>query len=240
MRRSDPLALAELAAVIEEATTVTRHGLRNKLGSIRNAAFYIRRRLSETEAWAADPRLDTMASLLETDVATANELLGRTDERLHTRNPEHFDIKKCVLDAAKHARTVASIRIEVDAPPAVTHADFHEVAMAIRCVVENAAEAMPDGGLVRVLGRIDGGKYHVDVLDGGTGIDDSLREAVLRAWYTTKVGHLGLGLNIAQRVVQRYGGKLTIGRSPFGGTLVSLSLEIAEKRQDVEDPPGGR
>lgn len=72
----------KLAGITEEVASVLRHDLRNKLAVIRNAAFYIRRRLAGTEAWRADPRLEELSGVIQTEATRANELIN---ERLGLR-----------------------------------------------------------------------------------------------------------------------------------------------------------
>jgi signal transduction histidine kinase len=220
----------ELAAIIEEATSNVRHSLRNKLGSIRNAAFYVKRQLSQTDAWSADPRLELMASIVESDVAAANDLLGLADGRLHARCPMSIDVKSCVLEAVRHARVGPGIGIDVELPSATVFADPAELAVAFRCLIENAAEAMGNGGLVKVRAVIDADWYRLDVI-GQTGlIPKEARDAMLGAFYTTKRGHIGLGLNIALRVALRNGGKLLIDGLATVGTASMILRTTGENR----------
>jgi signal transduction histidine kinase len=221
-KREDPLALVELSVIVEEATSRVRHDLRNKLGSIRNAAFFMKRRLSKTEEWSADPRLDAMATLLESDVTVANELLEPRDGRLHSRHAAKVDPAACAARAVEHARVATGIQFQLDLPPAEVVADAAEISVAVRCLVENAAEAMNGGGVVILRGKVEGDRYWISVNDRGPGIADDARELVMGAFYTTKPGHAGLGLNVTQRIAQRHGGKVVIG--PSTPTVVSFGV----------------
>src|SRR6476646_3505069 len=72
---SDPLGGLERASVAEEVASLLRHDLRNHLASIRNAAFYLRRRTKDTEVWRSDPRMAQFFSLIDDTVLTSTGLL---------------------------------------------------------------------------------------------------------------------------------------------------------------------
>ena len=72
---SDPLGGLERASVAEEVASVLRHDLRNNLASIRNAAFYLRRRTKDTELWRSDPRMAQFFGLIDDTVLVSTGLL---------------------------------------------------------------------------------------------------------------------------------------------------------------------
>jgi signal transduction histidine kinase len=227
----DPLEAAELAAVAEEVASVLRHDLRNKLAAIRNAAFYIRRRLSKTEPWRADPRLEELSGVIQREANASNELL---DERLglahlFARAVARTDARECVRQAVASARIQQgpALRVDLDARAAEIAADSTEFALAIRCLLENAAEAMDGRGVIAVRALALESEYVVEVTDQGPGISKQDRELVLKPFHTTKRGHAGLGLNIASRIARRYRGRLVVGEVASGGQ-VTVHLQLAD------------
>jgi two-component system, response regulator RegA len=73
--RRDPPGSEKGAAAGEDVVRGLRHQLRNKLGSIRNGAFYLRRRIQGTELWTSDPRMQQILGLMDEAVADAEKLL---------------------------------------------------------------------------------------------------------------------------------------------------------------------
>ncbi|WP_394827021.1 hypothetical protein [Pendulispora albinea] len=82
MLTKDPLGAAEQIVMLEELASSVRHDLRNRLGNIRNAAFWLRRRFEGVRE-SEDPRVATFFSLIDEEVFAADGLL----ERLHERFP---------------------------------------------------------------------------------------------------------------------------------------------------------
>jgi len=225
----DPLGPAERAAVAEELASMLRHDLRNKFAAVRNAGFYIRRRLSETDVWKADPRLEELSGIIQQEMALANALLEQqmTVRHLFAPTPTRIDPRQCVEHAVSCARVPPqpALRIEVDMPQAWVKADPTELELGLCCLLENAAEAMEGSGVVRVRGFSDDNHYFIEIADGGPGIPETNGETVLRPLHTTKHGHAGLGLNIERRIAQRYGGSLRVRHPPAGG-LVAMSVQV--------------
>src|SRR5262249_23268084 len=76
----------------------------------------------------------------------------------------------------------------------------------------NAAQAMPEGGTLRVETRRGEGMVLVSVEDTGPGVDPSNREAIFEPFFTTRVaaGGTGLGLSVAREIVLRHGGQIRV------------------------------
>lgn len=225
----DPLALVEQAAISEEILSAVRHSLNNRFSTVRNAAFYVRRRLSGSEAGAEDPRVDQFLRTIDEEIVAAHALLneGSAARYLVERRAGPTRAEPCIDRAVELARIAdPGVRIDVETAAAEVDADPGELALAVRCLVENAAEAMPGGGAVTIRALLAGAELVIEVVDEGPGIPEDAREAVLGAFYTTKPGHAGLGLCIAGRVARRARGALLIRDRP-AGTAVALSLPLA-------------
>jgi signal transduction histidine kinase len=95
-------------------------------------------------------------------------------------------------------------------------------------IVENALEAMPDGGTLSLGARALPEREMVafEVVDTGRGIPEELREKIFEPFFTTKGGGTGLGLSIAQGVIQGHRGRIRIGSRPGGGTIVTVELPM--------------
>jgi signal transduction histidine kinase len=235
--RRDPIGEAEQAAVAEEAFSVLRHRLRNKLGTIRNAVFYIKRQTNGSEAWAADPRIKDFFEVIDEEISAADALVldGVVSERLFERRVERTSARACIERAVELSHIDhPAIQIRIEPGDGVVVLDPRELTLALRCLVENAAEAMPSGGVITVrIGREDA-RLIIEVNDEGPGIPEAERQAVLYAYCTTKPGRAGLGLAIATRMVTRAKGTIILGSAPSGGASVALSFPLP----DPEAEPG--
>ncbi|KPK71680.1 hypothetical protein AMJ71_00335 [candidate division TA06 bacterium SM1_40] len=104
---------------------------------------------------------------------------------------------------------------------------------ALRNVILNAVEAMPDGGPVRVsvgMAREDGvptDSVSIKVVDEGVGIPAEDVPCVTMPFFSTKPDRIGLGLAIAWEIVGTHGGTLTVASELGRGTCVEVVLPRA-------------
>jgi two-component system NtrC family sensor kinase len=110
-------------------------------------------------------------------------------------------------------------RPEIHCTPAL----LNQVVMNI---LGNAADAMPEGGTIRVATRSAEDLDEIRISDTGPGIPEDLREKIFEPFFTTKpVGAgTGLGLAIAYSVVQAHSGSLTVETAPGGGACFVIGI----------------
>jgi signal transduction histidine kinase len=230
----DPLEAVERVAFAEEVSSSMRHAVRNKIAAARNAATYMQRKLSKTDAWQSEARIQTFHELIGTELDAAGLLLDPKDLLAHlfTRHPERVRVSRCAGEAVHRARVGAGAStVLVDtSDDAEILVDPRELALAIRCLVENAVEATRGEGHVSVRGSREDGRVVIEIVDDGPGIVESQRQEALRPFFTTKPGHAGLGLGIATRIARRYEGELALGTSAKGGLVASIMLPVAGDR----------
>jgi C4-dicarboxylate-specific signal transduction histidine kinase len=229
--RRDPLEAVERVAFAEEVSSSMRHAVRNKIAAARNF-MYIQRKLSKTDPSKSEPRIRTLHALIDTQLDAAGQLLDPEDALAHlfTRRAERVRVSRCVRDAVDHARVgprSSAVRVDVG-EDAEMFVDPRELALAIRCLVENAVEATGGKGHVSVGGSREDGRVIIQVVDDGPGIVEAQRIEALRPFFTTKPGHAGLGLSIATRIARRYHGELALGTSAKGGVAGTIALPMAE------------
>jgi signal transduction histidine kinase len=96
-------------------------------------------------------------------------------------------------------------------------------------LIDNALDAVPDGGRVEVTAARERQRVTVRVVDNGAGIPDQVRAHLFEPFFTTKpVGQgTGLGLDIVRRLVSHNDGDIDVDSRP-GRTEFRVSLPIAE------------
>jgi signal transduction histidine kinase len=240
--RSDPLGDVEQAAVAEEAFSVLRHILRNKLATVRNAVFYIKRRTAGSEAWTGDPRVREFFDVIDEEITAADALVkdGVVSKHLFARRLERTSARACVQTAVELSNIDhPAIQVRIEPGDGMVELDPRELTLAVRCLVENAIEAMPSGGTVTVRLFAEGSQFVIEVLDEGEGIPEVERKEVLFAYCSTKPGRAGLGLSIASRVATRAHGSILIGSAPSGGASVALAFPLSDPALEPGRAPDG-
>src|SRR6185295_18812353 len=97
-----------------------RHDLRNKLATIRNACFYLRRRAGET-ALATDERVAQFFDVIDQEIAAAEELLAHGIPRhpLFERQVRAIPIGACLRAAVAAIRAAQQPAVELEIHPDV-------------------------------------------------------------------------------------------------------------------------
>jgi len=96
-------------------------------------------------------------------------------------------------------------------------------------LIENALDAMKDHGTLKVCARLQGQMAFVEVWDTGPGIDPELKSRIFEPFYTTKAPGrgLGLGLDTAQRILERHSGYIRVESKP-GETCFQVRLPLEQ------------
>ncbi len=131
------------------------------------------------------------------------------------------DAVESAVDAAARPR----VHVEPGAWPEVT-GDEQLLVMALRHLIANALEASGDDGDVRVsVAAGDADTVAVVVQDAGAGFKTRNPNAVVRLMASTKAGHVGIGLLVAQRIARLHGGALQVEMAPERGGIVRFVLK---------------
>jgi len=118
-------------------------------------------------------------------------------------------------------------RIELDlrARDCVIEVDAEQLMQLIFNLLSNALQAVdPQQGRV-CLSTADAGEcLEIACADNGPGVPEALAERLFEPFVSQRAGGIGLGLAVVRQVVEGHGGKIQVGRSPWGGGLFSVSL----------------
>ena len=95
-------------------------------------------------------------------------------------------------------------------------------------LIRNAADATGKTGHVRVRSLRDGASLRLVVVDDGPGMPPAVLRRIFEPFYTTKPPGkgTGLGLPISARIVEKFGGAITVECPAEGGTIVSIALPL--------------
>lgn len=227
MNAPDPLRAAELRCLLDEATSPLRHDVRNRIASIRNLAYFVRRKVSAEQVSDRDPRIVDFLSKIEAEVQRTDDTIEQWSQKSHATlggELQRVDLAECIRLAVSTARVASEIRFQIapSAEPLEVQADLQRLAVAIRCLLENAAEATVSG-TVRIASQREQEQCRIVVRDQGPGLSDAAFHR--ERFESSKPGHLGLGLFMARRIAAQFAGELERG-APASGAEVSLVLPL--------------
>jgi signal transduction histidine kinase len=122
-----------------------------------------------------------------------------------------------------HRRPI-QLSLELSKEPLVARTS-PELAVALVHAIENAVEAMPGGGEIRVRTARDNGHALISVQDGGPGVS-VLEDAFAPLVSTKGKPHMGLGLSVIRSVVNAHGGSTALVSQEGGGAVMLIKLPL--------------
>lgn len=100
---------------------------------------------------------------------------------------------------------------------------------ALLALAVNALEAMPEGGTLALTAASEGGRVRVSIADTGPGVPAEARERLFERGVSTKEGHEGIGLFVAEKVIASFGGCISHTSSPNTGSRFEVLLPLADR-----------
>jgi signal transduction histidine kinase len=218
--------------------SIASHELRTPLGVILGYASFLK---EEAEGTAGEH--------VERLLASAMHLHGLIEDLTNLRffklDSTSFDITPTSLGpvlAAAHAKVAVladakSQSLIVDSPAeAITiPIDPDKLEMAITNLLNNAVRFTPEGGVIRVSAEKCPGEVWIVVRDNGIGIAPEHLQDIFEQFYqvedplTRRHGGLGLGLSIAQAIVERHGGRIWAeSDGPGKGSTFTIAIGFVE------------
>jgi two-component system sensor histidine kinase PilS (NtrC family) len=119
------------------------------------------------------------------------------------------------------------LELDLEPPSARLIADPDQVSQIFWNLARNALRAMPDGGTFRLVGRLDGEAYRLQVIDTGRGMSAAQRANLFHPFQSFFDGGTGIGMAIVYRIVEDHGGRLRVDSAPGGGTTITVELPAA-------------
>lgn len=224
-------ALAETFAAVGDIASNLLHRLNNIIGTIPVRVEGI----EDKSRTALDADSYLALNLAEIE-HSANEAMEVVRDSLFHLRPIRFE-RVCLDDCVAEALAKAVLRPEIkvqtgglgDLP--CVHAGPRRLVLVFVNLLENAADAMKDGGEIRIEGRQRNGWVDVRVSDTGPGIAEEFHERIFEFDYSTRKterpGKLGFGLWWVKTLMVRFGGMVTVESDGKAGTTFTLSLPVA-------------
>ncbi len=202
------------------------HETRNPLHSIGIAASYLKKNFRG--------ELGTeFLNIIEEEVKKLNNL---TSIFLSFSNPTPLAIESCDLNSIVQSTTEEfksiagnikiSVRLELESSLPNVPCDPARLSEALAKLLENSAEASPEGDEVIVMTATDKNGVTLSVRDHGPGIAPEEQENIFKPFYTTKIHGPGLGLAIVDRTARELNGSVSVDSRPGEGATFSIFLPI--------------
>lgn len=225
----EELVRKEKLAVLGELAGGIGHELRNPLGALKNAAYFLKLALD-----TPDPDVLETLNILEKEVATSERIITSLLDYARPRQP--IRVRTHLTPIIKEALSRVPIP---DTVSVVTHMDRslpplsldpQQLTQVFENLFLNGIQAMPEGGVLTISSDLNRGRVMISVADTGGGFPKEIQEKIFEPLFTTKAKGIGLGLVISKTLVEAHGGTIEATSIPGKGSTFTVLLPLEEER----------
>jgi len=221
----------EKMAVLGTFASGLAHEVRNPLNSIALQLSILERRVAPLPSGVAG-EIRGLLGIIREEVRRLDSLVGdflqfSRSNRIQYRPASLDSLVDEVMRLLRPEARAAGVTLRwerVGGPSPGLRVDPEKIKQVVINLVQNAIEALPEGGKVVVESGLVDGKAVVVVRDDGPGLPEELD--VFQLFVTTKAQGTGLGLSIAQQIVLEHGGEISAASEPGGGATITVSLPV--------------
>ncbi|MEK6682067.1 MAG: ATP-binding protein [Nitrospirota bacterium] len=233
----DEIRQKDRLTVLGELAGGIAHEFRNMMGTILGFAKLLSKKIGKKEPMQG--MIEAIMNELNTMEMMINELLSLGKAAPLSLKP--VDINKMlrnilIKSMAKeighigHIGHIIDINIPLDMPEVM--ADELLIRQAFTNLIQNAIDAMPDGGRLEVSGRyyaIEGmdRTVEISIRDTGIGIAADKIERIFLPFFTTKPKGTGLGLALVHKIILSHNGKIEVESREGAGATFRVILPAA-------------
>jgi PAS domain S-box-containing protein len=241
----EALVRTEKLAAIGRLAASIGHELRNPLAAIRNAWYYLDRRVIHAPQAQSDKRIQQFSKVITTEIDRCAKIIGElldfSRERAIFRAPTaaHELVQSALSVVVKPAEAIVLINlVSKDLP--VPNVDADQFRQVLVNLLQNAVEAVdPLTGRVEVRASVDTSELTLRVIDNGKGMSEDVRARIFEPLYTTKLRGTGLGLAIVEAIIKRHDGRISVASVQNGGTTFTIVIPLSEASHGPAPELGG-
>ena len=229
------LVRTERLAAIGELSRGVAHELRNPLGAIKNATYYIKKRLLGSDLLKDEPRVGEFLEIMDEEIETSDQVI--TDlmdfSRVNPPKLSHTKLEVVVDSALSRLEVKGDVKVvvEIDSSLPEVAVDAEQLRRAFGNLIKNADEAMPDGGTLTITANTVNGFVELKFHDTGQGISAADLPKVLYPLFTTKPKGVGLGLAIINSIIEKHQGSIEVNSKQGEGTTFTIKLPVSNQQE---------
>jgi signal transduction histidine kinase len=232
----DELVRKEKLAVLGQVAGSVGHELRNPLGVMNNAVYFLQTVLTD-----ADETTREYLNIIKTEIANSERIVSDLLDSVRTKppQPEAVGLEELIRQTLRKCNAPSSVSVRADIPAGLSalRVDPLQIHQVFRNLIGNGIEAMPEGGTleIRAVENRQDRTVTVSVRDSGTGMTPEVLAKLFQPLFTTKARGIGLGLVVVKNLAQANGGSVQVQSDVGKGSVFSVTLPAADKRKNEHD-----
>jgi signal transduction histidine kinase len=227
------LELSRRLAAIGRLTAGVGHEVKNPINAIVVHLELMRNKLGD-----ADHRAMRHLEVIESEIQRLDRVVQTLVDfsrpvELQLKDQDLRRVVSAVLMLASAELETRDVHVESDLPdrPVMARVDADLLKQAMLNVVLNGAQAMAEGGKLKVRLAEDGRMALLSIHDQGGGIPDDVRDKIFDLYFTTKKDGSGIGLAMTYRIVELHNGSIEVESDATHGTTFILRFPLNTQQE---------
>jgi len=223
------LELSRRMAAIGRLTSGVGHEVKNPINAIVVHLELLKNKLGDANPQAArhleviDAEIHRLDRVVQTLVDFSRPV------ELQLREQDLRQVMGDVLTLATDELSTRNVTLQstVASNPLIANVDADLLKQAFLNVIQNGAQAMPEGGTIRVVLEEDKKNAILRIADEGVGIPEEIRDKIFDLYFTTKSEGSGIGLAMTYRILQLHHGSVEVQNNVSRGTEFVMRIPLA-------------
>jgi signal transduction histidine kinase len=226
----EQLIRSEKLAAIGKLAGGVGHELRNPLGAIKNAVYYIKGKLSNSELVKREPRILEFLEIMEDEISSSNKIISDLLNFSRVAKPavSPTKIRKVMEDALSYLTVPENVKVinKLNANLPEVEIDSDQIRQVFLNIATNAIQAMPEGGKLTIDAKKEDRFLEVAISDTGDGISEDAIRKIFDPLFTTRAKGIGLGLAVCKSIIERHGGAVEVESKVGEGATFTVKLPL--------------
>jgi signal transduction histidine kinase len=221
----ESLVRREKLALVGQLASSVGHEIRNPLGVMSNALFYLDAILPD-----ATPEVREYLTILRNQVQVSAKIVNDLLDLSRSTPPRRERVEVRTLVGPRVQRfNVNGTVVEADIPSDLPLMDVDPVhaGQVMDNLMTNAVQAVDGKGIVRIKARQSNGFVTLEVSDTGPGVPPEHAARIFEPLFTTKARGIGLGLALSKTLAQANGGDLTLISREGESAVFAFTVPVA-------------
>jgi PAS domain S-box-containing protein len=199
------------------------HELRNPLGVITNAVYFLQLVLTEANEIVKE-YLEIITSRVQEAEKIVSDLLNLSRNRVADRREITSQqlVEEVLARQPAPKGVTVTVELPTDLPPLFV--DPQQIKQVLTNLISNAYQALPNGGEVTVTAQTHSNGVSLSLADTGPGMPAEMIAKIFEPLFTTKAKGIGLGLAVSKNLVEINSGKIEVESVEGQGSIFSLIL----------------
>jgi PAS domain S-box-containing protein len=223
----EKLVRQERLATLGQVAGSVGHELRNPLGVISNAVYFLKAVQPD-----ADDRVKEYLDIIENETRTSNKIVADLLDFTHIKSVdrEPAAVPELIRQTLECYPVPPSVKVVLELPADLppVYADPHHVVQVLGNLTVNACQAMPEIGKLTISAAVQSDMIRIAVQDTGIGILHENMSKLFEPLFSTKIKGIGLGLAVSKKLAEANGGRIEVQSEPGKGSTFTVYLPVYE------------